>query len=462
MRKVWFFMLSLFILQMSNCKSDSDILATYSGGSITRGELYKWLDARRIPRDSVIKKKMNQKLKLKQMATDKLVYNVAVKAGFDSSRDMGELLEILKWNFLSGFYVKKIRNEGDFREKSARVRIIKLTEKNFKMEDNKKIILKGRELESEAKKESDLARSIIDRLNRNESFEKLAGEYSEDPSKKEGGDIGYITEGMREPQIVNAALSLNPGQYTKDPVRINNALYILKVEDKKELTGSNIDSVIGDKAKAERLKKRLQFNRGKSIENSLMNTPDVHDYTDKAQFRSRDEVLFKIGTDSFTSVQLDRFIELTNKRNADSGQNIEKLDTPRKKQFAKRILSQKLLYREALKAGADKDQEFLKDWEVIRENSISNEYKNEIALKDIKITEKEIREEYDKNKDRAYKRKVKKGGNNVEEVIPYGEVKERISSMLMSRNKSLSRRKWEDDLLNRSEFKVNENKLEGD
>lgn len=454
-----FLLLSLMFYQ---CKGEGDVLATYSGGKITRGELYSWLDSRRIPRDSVMKKKANQKLKLRQIATDRLAYAEAIKAGFDKTGDMTELLSIVRENFLAGFHMKKIRNSTDFREKSARVRIIRLTERNFKMENEKRVNLTAGELEAESRKQMETARGIIARLNKNEAFEKLVQEFSDDPSKKEGGDIGYISEGIREPQIVNTALSLNPGEYSKEPVRVNNSIYVIKVEDRKDLTPGNIDSVIGDKTKAERMKKRLQFNQGRSLEGGLMNAADVSDLTDKAPYRNRNDVLFRIGKDEFTLGNLDRLIGLTVGRGADPGQAREKFDVPRKKQYAKRILSQRLMLREALKAGTDRDAEFLKEWNIIRENTLSNEYRNSLAATGPKISDREVREEYDKNKDRAYKKKVKRGGKDVEEVMPFGEVKERIAGMLSSRGKAMNRRKWEEDLLNKSEFKIMESKLQGD
>jgi len=55
-------------LALAACKSKNDIVATYDGGKITRGEFYDWMDMKRLSRDAILKSPRQQKNKLEMMA----------------------------------------------------------------------------------------------------------------------------------------------------------------------------------------------------------------------------------------------------------------------------------------------------------------------------------------------------------------------------------------------------------
>ncbi len=460
--RLFFLLVSIVsILIFSGCKSDGDIFAVYNEGNISRGEFYKWLESRRYTKATVLQQKVDQKIKLRQLAIDKLSYNEALKAGFDKNMDLAEILELSRENFMSGFFIRKQKNNLEFNEKGVRVKIIKLTIKNFKMENNKRVNFSKSEQEAEIKNQEGRVSEIIEKLGTNESFEKLALEYSDDPSKMKGGDLGYIMAGMREPQVVNAAFVLKPGEFTRAPVRVNDSIYFIKAEDRKEISDKNIESIIGDKSKADAIKKRFQFNRGRMIENDLVNASDVKNNIENAKFRDENEVLFQIGGQDFKYSHFIKIFEFNNKKRKDSSSSPGSMAIEKKKQFSKRILSQKLIMREALKQGMDRDIDFLAEWNNIRIFTIGNEYLNSILYNDLKVTEPEIKEEYERNKDRAYRKKIARGTASVDEVQPLGEVRERILSMLTDRKKSQARKNWEEEILKKSGFKIHDDRLEG-
>lgn len=61
------------------------------------------------------------------------------------------------------------------------------------------------------KSEAD-AKSILERINRGESFAKLAEQYSLDGSRKRGGDLGRFPRGVMVREFESAAFSLEKGQ----------------------------------------------------------------------------------------------------------------------------------------------------------------------------------------------------------------------------------------------------------
>ena len=84
------------------------------------------------------------------------------------------------------------------------------------------------------------ARNLVQRINKGEDFAKLAREFSEDPSRKFGGDMGYISRGSLLKEIEDVAVALKTGEVSR-PFRGPAGLHIIKLEDRIE--GGGIEKV---------------------------------------------------------------------------------------------------------------------------------------------------------------------------------------------------------------------------
>jgi len=84
------------------------------------------------------------------------------------------------------------------------------------------------------------AREIEQKISSGEDFSKLAGEFSEDPSRAFGGDLGYISRGSALKEIEDAAAALKKGEVSS-PFWSQAGLHIIKLEDRAE--GGGIDKV---------------------------------------------------------------------------------------------------------------------------------------------------------------------------------------------------------------------------
>lgn len=77
------------------------------------------------------------------------------------------------------------------------------------------------------------AGKVLEKARKGEDFAALAEEYSEGPSKSQGGDLGYFKTGQMEPPFEEAAFALKKGEIS-DLVQTRFGYHIILVEDIKE------------------------------------------------------------------------------------------------------------------------------------------------------------------------------------------------------------------------------------
>jgi peptidyl-prolyl cis-trans isomerase C len=163
---------------------------------------------------------------LDNLVRAELVAQEASKQGIDKSGDSAYLLELSRLNVLeqavSDRYLK------DKKPTDAEVRAEYETEIAGlpKTEYHARHILVATE---------PFAEKVIQRLDRGEKFEDLARVESMDPSKNNGGDIGWLRGGM-PPEIMNALAGLKPGEYAKKPVQTQYGWHVLQLVESRPLT----------------------------------------------------------------------------------------------------------------------------------------------------------------------------------------------------------------------------------
>jgi len=87
------------------------------------------------------------------------------------------------------------------------------------------------------------AREVIAKLESGSDFADLAKEHSTGPSGPRGGDLGYFTADQMVPEFSAAASALEPGQFTKDPVKTQFGWHVIKVEDRREVTAPSFEEM---------------------------------------------------------------------------------------------------------------------------------------------------------------------------------------------------------------------------
>ncbi len=87
------------------------------------------------------------------------------------------------------------------------------------------------------------AQDVIKQLDGGASFEELAKAKSTDGAAQNGGDLGYFSSGQMVPEFEKAALALDIGAYTKEPVQTQFGFHVVKVEDKRAKAQPEFDKV---------------------------------------------------------------------------------------------------------------------------------------------------------------------------------------------------------------------------
>ena len=94
-------------------------------------------------------------------------------------------------------------------------------------------------------KTEDEAKAVIAELDGGKDFVELAKEKSTDPNKSEGGDLGFFGKGRMVPEFEAVAFTLEPGTYTKEPVKTQFGFHVIKVEEKRKQQPPALEQVEG-------------------------------------------------------------------------------------------------------------------------------------------------------------------------------------------------------------------------
>lgn len=89
------------------------------------------------------------------------------------------------------------------------------------------------------------AQKLIGQLEKGANFEELARKESMDPSKQNGGDLGWFTatpDKMLQP-ISEAVIGLTKGGYTKKPVQTQYGWHVIRLEDTRAMAAPPFDGV---------------------------------------------------------------------------------------------------------------------------------------------------------------------------------------------------------------------------
>ena len=447
--------MSMFLF--SGCKMDSDVLASYDNGKITRGEFNKWISFSKTPKEVIFGSIEEQTARLRSIAAQKLVAAEAQAAGYDKSEDFKRLNTLFKDSFTFGFYKRKLIEKGDFNEDAVSISVIKIRVKDYTIENNKNRKFTNAELTLEYEKQMERATEIIGEINKGMSFSDAANQYSDDISKKDGGNLGYITIGMHEQEVTDAAFALAEGEISKEPVKAKGAVYIIKANKKVVLTKDNIGKYIKEEKMAEELKSQFARKSVAEVQQKLLEAPDVVNNIETVNFRDKNAVVYKYDDTEMNVSAFEEYLSFTLNKLGAPKSEIAKMTDDNRREIAGMFLIGALWTKEAVKQGIDQSKEFKDEWDYFYTINLVGVYKNDNIFDDIKITREQVNVEYKKQIERiAEMNKNMPAGNRSNRTITFTDVED----MLIGQAKAEKSSAYDVAILDKSNFVINESKLE--
>jgi peptidyl-prolyl cis-trans isomerase C len=113
------------------------------------------------------------------------------------------------------------------------------------------------------------ARKLIAELEKGANFTDVAKRESMDPSKTNGGDIGWLTPDRIMKPFADAMVALKKGEYTHKPVQTQYGWHIIRVDDIREVTPPTFDQV------HQRLDQVVQAKKFKAYTDGLMKNAQI-------------------------------------------------------------------------------------------------------------------------------------------------------------------------------------------
>jgi len=88
--------------------------------------------------------------------------------------------------------------------------------------------------------------ALLARLRKGEAFAKLATEASLDPSKKDGGNVGWVVPAQILPAISNVMVNLVKGALAAAPIQTPAGWNLIKLEETRPFKAPTFDEAKND------------------------------------------------------------------------------------------------------------------------------------------------------------------------------------------------------------------------
>lgn len=177
-----------------------------------------------------------RKYLLSEMVTQEMLYLDAKERGLDQNEDFLKEVETMKENLLKQYAINHLLKGVTVSDDEVREYYEQHPEQFVAQES-----MRARHILTN---DEATAKMILDEIKGGKSFEDAAAQYSECPSRAQGGDLGHFERGKMVPEFEEAAFALETGAMS-DLVKTQFGYHIIKVEEKKGPQTIAFDEVKG-------------------------------------------------------------------------------------------------------------------------------------------------------------------------------------------------------------------------
>jgi len=423
------------LLVAASCKSDSDVLAAYKGGAVTRGEFRAWLNYREKSGEGAEPEKLNLKKELQLLALHRIAAIEAKKENYENSGRFRFLMEDIETRHLCTMLLDR-----EFKKRGFSAEAVKLRQILVPVEGDAAPVLEN-------------ARRIIAELDRGAPFAEMVKKHSLHPSKNKDGDIGWFIREMLPPLYADAAFSMKKGAHSPRPLYLPDlkSVGIILVEDRALLTPDTLGRLVKEPRTLSLLHEHFYGGVRESLARELADSGRAVFNEAAASSNDPGALIYTAGDARFTVNDLRARIETMKEI---MGHKITALDDAFKKRMAREHFQDRLLKTEALKRGLDREPEYRALIDETRDRYLAGDYMEYVAAREMKVTPEEIRKEYERNRETRYSTVVRTNGRQVRKPRPFGEVKGLIEHTLKTLKEMDAREGWMRKMLGRYEFTI--------
>lgn len=284
----YLFILLLVVISLTSCNnknnvSDKELVAKYGSNQISTNDLYKKLKEKN-GLDTILNevdKDILNKLYKKNTAEDEyyqkelntlmVTYQTRYSSTYSTFdefitkvlglKNQTEVEEAIRLNY------KKRQATQEYLKNTITDKEINDEYQKEKGEIKASHILIAPENSSDAakKKAKSFAQELIKRIEKGESFEKLAKEYSKD-SKEKGGDLGFVNLDSLTKNFREALDKLKINEMTKEPVETEYGYHIiLKTGEKKKASLKELREKIIQKLVKNKIEKNYSVTQAQAL-----------------------------------------------------------------------------------------------------------------------------------------------------------------------------------------------------
>ncbi len=231
-------------------KEPDKIIATINSEKILQSDYQNYLQLRQQQVGPIPDKDKEKKVVLDEMIEKTLLAQYAVSNKLDQEPEVSSLVKRVREEILAQAVKRKQLRDNPITDDDVKKRFEKEVEETHKTEYKVRHIL--------VKEEAD-AKNILMQLGKGTKFDKLAKDKSIDAqSGKNGGELGWINQGMVVPEFFNAVMAMKKGAVSTEPVKSDFGWHIIKVEDTRDLKIPTFEQFISDQRARANLYRKMQ------------------------------------------------------------------------------------------------------------------------------------------------------------------------------------------------------------
>lgn len=234
-------------------KDADKVFATVNGEKIMGADYQNYLQLRQQQVGPLPDKDKEKKIVLDEMIEKMLLAQHAVSTKLDQEPEVNGLMKRVREEILAQAVKRKLLRDNPITDDDVKKRFEQEVEATHKTEYKVRHILVKDEAE---------AKDILAQLGKGAKFDKLAKDKSMDTqSGKNGGELGWVNQGMVVPEFFNAVMAMKKGAVSTEPVKSDFGWHIIKVEDTRPLKIPTFEQFMSDQRARANIYRKMQDDR---------------------------------------------------------------------------------------------------------------------------------------------------------------------------------------------------------